>query len=131
MDSQENERIKKTRSPVVNRRIAQPAFLAAYAKCGNITNAARAAGISWSTHRLWLRDDEKYREAFELAEGVLIGQLEDEAWRRAVEGIEKPVFYKGVQCGSYRRYSNRLLIMLLKCRKPKKYGDRKYQDNSD
>ena len=49
--------------------------------------------------------------------------LEDEAVRRAYHGVEEPVFYKGVQCGSITKYSDKLLIFLLKARDPAKYRD--------
>jgi hypothetical protein len=49
--------------------------------------------------------------------------LEDEAVRRAYHGVEEPVFYKGVQCGTVTKYSDKLLIMLLKARNPAKYRE--------
>jgi hypothetical protein len=50
--------------------------------------------------------------------------LEDEALRRAYHGVEEPVFYEGVQCGSVTRYSDKLLMFLLKARHPAKYRER-------
>ena len=49
---------------------------------------------------------------------------EDEAFRRAVEGTEEPVYHKGKVCGSVRRYSDGLLTLLLKAGDPDKYADR-------
>lgn len=40
---------------------------------------------------------------------------------RVVDGIERPVFYKGARCGSYRHYSERRLIKLLTIFNPEKY----------
>ncbi len=48
--------------------------------------------------------------------------LKDEAIRRGYEGWREPVFYQGHQCGTIRRYSDRLLMALLKLGKPEKYG---------
>ena len=49
--------------------------------------------------------------------------LEAEARRRAVTGIDKPVFYKGKVVGSTKKYSGRLLMFLLEAHRPQKFGD--------
>ncbi len=43
---------------------------------------------------------------------------EEEAVRRAVDGINEPVFYKGRQVGDIRRFSDTLLIFLMKAGDP-------------
>ncbi len=48
--------------------------------------------------------------------------MEDEALRRALEGVEKLVFYRGRQVGSFRSYNDRLLIRLLERRRPSADG---------
>ena len=51
--------------------------------------------------------------------------LEREARRRAVEGVEEPVgFYKGEPSAYVRKYSDTLLIFLMKGARPDKYRDR-------
>jgi hypothetical protein len=50
--------------------------------------------------------------------------LEDEAIRRAHEGILTPVFYKGNPTGVMREYSDALLMFLLRGFTPEKYRDR-------
>ena len=62
-----------------------------------------------------------WRKAF--AEGT--AALEDEALRRAVEGTEQPIYYAGQLVGSTRVYSDRLLMFLLKARRPEKYRERR------
>jgi hypothetical protein len=37
---------------------------------------------------------------------------------RAVEGVERPVFQRGQQVGTIREYSDRLLMFMLKARRP-------------
>ena len=49
--------------------------------------------------------------------------LEYEAVRRAYHGVAEPVFYNGVQCGSVTKYSDKLLMFLLKARNPAKYRE--------
>lgn len=104
------------------------AFLAAYARLGNVTQAATAAGIDRSTHYAWLREEgpegDAYRAAFAQAEEEAADWLEAEARRRAVEGVEEPVYQGGKKVGTVRRYSDTLLIFLLKGARPDKYADR-------
>jgi hypothetical protein len=47
--------------------------------------------------------------------------LEDEARRRAVEGIDEPVFYQGAVVGHVKKYSDELLKMLLRANRQTKY----------
>jgi hypothetical protein len=42
----------------------------------------------------------------------------------AKDGFDEPRFYEGQVCGHVRRYSDTLLILLLKARRPGKYGDK-------
>ena len=48
--------------------------------------------------------------------------------RRAREGVEEPVFQGGLCCGHVRRYSDLLLIFLLKSRRPHRYGGAIFRD---
>ena len=50
--------------------------------------------------------------------------LEEEAHRRAVEGDEIGVYYKGMKVDSYRKKSDAILILLLKGAKPDVYAER-------
>lgn len=94
------------------------AFLASLAIDGNVTRAANAAGVDRSNaYQRRLRNPEfanRWDEAIEAANDA----IEAEARRRAVDGVEEPVFYKGVQVGVERRYSDGLLIALLKRHRP-------------
>ncbi|NPV80809.1 MAG: hypothetical protein HPY52_11115 [Firmicutes bacterium] len=99
------------------------AFLAAFGQVGNLTQAAEIAGINRNTHYDWMQDPE-YAEAFEVAKKEAADRLEAEARRRAVEGVEEPVYYQGQVCGTVRRYSDTLLIFLLKGALPDKYKER-------
>ena len=100
-------------------------FLSAFSECGNVTLACKMAGIGRKTHYRWLEADHRYAEAFREAEQAATDYLEAEAWRRAVEGVEKPAgWYKGKAGGSVREYSDTLLIFLLKGLRPDKYRER-------
>lgn len=98
------------------------AFIAAFAECGNITQAAKIAKIERASHYRWLEDAE-YKGAFDAAQEQAVDALEQEARRRALHGVDEPVFYKGMECGAIRKYSDTLLIFLLKGLKPAMYRD--------
>lgn len=99
------------------------AFLAAYCQVGNVSDAAKLAEINRMSHYNWLQSDERYAELFQQANEIACDHLEAEARRRAISGVEEPVFYHGEVCGTIRRYSDTLLIFLLKGARPDKFRD--------
>lgn len=99
------------------------AFLAAYALTGNTCRAAEAAGVDRGSHYFWYKSDEEYKAAFAVAEELACRELENEAVRRATEGVDEPVFHQGKECGKVKRYSDTLLIFLMKGAMPQKYRD--------
>ncbi len=48
--------------------------------------------------------------------------LEATAFERAINGTVRPVFFQGQEVGEYYRYSDRLMLALLRARMPEKYG---------
>lgn len=100
------------------------AFLAAYAEAGNVKKAAELSDVHRSTHYDWLGADAEYAAAFALADEDAGDNLEAEARRRAVEGVPEPVYYQGDVVGTVQKYSDTLLIFLLKGTRPEKYADR-------
>ena len=105
---------------VINR---AKAFLAAYAHTGNVTRAAKAANISTECHYKRLKADPTYRLAFEQADIVATGLLEDESTRRAVQGVREGIYWQGVRIGSKLVYSDGLMMFLLRGRRPEKYRE--------
>ncbi|MBA3033575.1 MAG: terminase [Gammaproteobacteria bacterium] len=93
-------------------------FLAELAIDGNVTRAANATGVDRSNaYQRRLRNPDfakRWDDAIEAATDA----IEAEAHRRAVDGVEEPIFYKGVECGRVTRYSDPLLIALLKRHRP-------------
>ena len=112
------------------------AFLAAFAECGTILGAVKAAGVARHTHYVWLKKDEQYKKAFRQACRAAGEMLEQEARRRAIEGVVQLKFHAGQPIIDPRtgqpyvelRYSDILLIFLLKGAMPKKYRER-YETN--
>lgn len=99
------------------------AMLAAYAECGVVSRAAKAADVGRTTHYEWLLNDENYAAAFEEAHKYAIEAMEAEARRRAIEGWDEPVFHEGHVCGHKRKFSDTLLIFMLKGALPEKYRE--------
>lgn len=71
-------------------------------------------------HELEKRDPEFAEQVCQAVEAGT-DVLEDEARRRAFEGVEKPVYQGGKLVGTVREYSDTLLIFLLNGRRPEKF----------
>lgn len=106
------------------RKIQRERFLEAFALVGNVTDAANEAGIDRGLHYDWLKSDPEYAARYAQAAERAVDALEREARRRAVVGTEEPVYHLGKPVGSIRKYSDVLLIFLLKGARPEKYRDR-------
>lgn len=107
--------------------LKQAAFLAAYAQCGVISHACIAAEIDARRHYDWLENDVDgiYEEKFAEARDHASGLLELEARRRAIEGVTETIFWQGLPVGTKTKYSDTLLMFLLKGSLPDKYAERK------
>ena len=106
-------------------------FLEALAAVGNVTQAAKSAGLSRTIVYKRRREDEDFARDWDEAKWIGGGALEDEAIRRARDGWEVPVFHDGQKCGTVRKYSDTLLIFLLKGAMPDKYADRQKTELSN
>src|SRR4029453_18592319 len=92
--------------------VKQAAFLAAYSKTGVVTLAAKMAEIDRRSHSFWLHNDKDYPALFQEAHAAACDNIGAEMRRRAIEGVQKPVFYKGEVCGYITEYSDTMLAML-------------------
>lgn len=108
-------------------------FLKAYSESGNVSRAAKIAGIHRSLHyNTWMKDVD-YAKAFEDARDQAIEVLEAEVRRRGLEGNIK---YKFKRDGTPLKHphtgepyyelehSDNLLMFLLKALKPNTYRER-------
>lgn len=104
------------------------AFLRAFAEYGNVTTAARLAHVERRRVYDWQEQDDEFAVAYREAEIRATEMLEAEARRRAVEGVSStvPVIYQGrvIETVTEIKYSDTLLIFLLKARAPEKYRER-------
>jgi hypothetical protein len=113
---------KKGRTAITRTGAWKSVFLDALAKLGNVTSAMNAAKVDRPTVYRHRKIDQsfaaKWRSALREAGDV----LEAEAWRRAVDGVTEPVAIAG-QREEVQKYSDTLLIFLLKGNKPKKFRE--------
>lgn len=98
-------------------------FLNALLKTGLRNKAAEMSGVTRQSHYLWLKTDDEYVAAYEKVSTMLINNLEDAAYERAVNGVERTIYYKGEKIGTQKEYSDTLLALLLKANMPDKYKE--------
>lgn len=105
-------------------RVWTDAFLSALSECGILTHAAEVAGVDRAT--VWRRrqEDPEFAAACDQAIDMAADKLEAEARRRAVEGVEEPVYQGGQLVGTKTVYSDSLLALLLKGRRKKIFAER-------
>lgn len=71
------------------------AFCAALSETCNVGRACKAVEISRVTAYKWRNEVPGFSEAWDEAMRVGVSALEDEAHRRAFEGVDKPLSYQG------------------------------------
>ena len=100
------------------------AFLVSLRQHGSVKKAAFAAGYQDSSFIRKLRKtDEDFSAEWDEALLVAVDDvLLPEAQRRAVEGTQEPVFHKGEIVGWKQRYSDQLMMFLVRGAMPEKYG---------
>lgn len=92
---------------------------------GNVFDACQVADLTRSVAYAWRQDDADFAAAWETALDEAADRMEREAHRRAVEGVDKPIYHQGVRVDVVREYSDTLLIFLLKAARPEKFRENK------
>lgn len=90
---------------------------------GNVSKACQMCEVSRTAAYAHKEEDEDFSDAWDEAIVESIELMEAEARRRAVEGVLEPVYYQGEKVGLIRKYSDTLLMFLLKGKKPKEFRD--------
>jgi DNA-binding transcriptional regulator YdaS (Cro superfamily) len=90
--------------------------------CGDLYDACRRAGVSLVFVKQWCKDDKVAAERISEAERAGAMALQSEAIRRAVQGVEKGVYFKGERVDTETVYSDGLLVKLLAGRIPETFG---------
>jgi len=108
-----------------------PDFIAELARTGNVTRAAIAAGVSYRNVYHHRSVDPDFAALWDEAREMSKDVLAHEARRRAVDGVAEAVYYQGEVVGTVQRYSDTLLIFLMKGEMPDKYADRRQISGPD
>lgn len=98
-------------------------FFKALATGMSVTGAAIRAGYSRSSVYDYREFEPAFKQRWDDAVEQGNDAFEDELRRRAVDGVDKPVFYQGEICGHVREYSDTLLALGVKARRPDKYRE--------
>ena len=96
----------------------RPAFLEALSNSCNVTVACRAAGISRQHAYRTRHRSAKFASDWDDAMQTGLDLLEAAMMRRAREGVEEPVYYKGQVVGTVRKASDVLAMFLMKRYRP-------------
>lgn len=90
---------------------------------GFVNKACESASVSKQSVYNWRERDPEFAAQWDAVIELATEDLEKEARRRALVGVEEPVFYQGEVVGHVQRYSDSLLMFTIKARKPE-YRDR-------
>lgn len=105
----------------------QKLFLKAYEETGYIGYSAAKAGVSRRSVEHCRAKDPIFRKKFKRSARIARSVVADELMRRAVQGVEEPVFQGGKQVGTIRKFSDVCLIFLAKALAPKKFNRAPYR----
>lgn len=94
------------------------------------SKAARAAGMTLRTVMQYAEADQEFAEEERLAQVEASDYLEEEARRRAVDGVPVYKMFMGEQVEVERKYSDSLLSKLLDGALPEKYAVRTKNEHS-
>ena len=78
---------------------AQSRFLQEFSFSGNVLRSAQAAGVGRRTVYDW-QQGSAFKTLYDQALEDALDQLEEEARRRAVDGVLKPVYQRGARLGA-------------------------------
>jgi hypothetical protein len=91
---------------------------------GNVSNAAKAAGISRSSAYEHKSNDADFSTSWDNVIDDVVDTMEQELYRRSTKGVLEPIFYKGEMVAKVRKFSDRLLEFGLKGKRPEIYRER-------
>lgn len=100
-------------------------FVISLRETGLEATAAKTAGVTRRRVQLEYERDELFEEECRDIIELHADRLEQEAVRRAVEGVPKGIYHKGELVGEEQQYSDMLLAKLLTGRRPAIFGDKR------
>jgi len=105
------------RTPEVEER-----FLQGLRRGWSPAKAAAAVNVARDTVFEWRQNDPDFKKRWEAAIEEGTDLLEDEARRRAAEGVERGIYHAGEKIDTELVYSDTLMMLMLKGRRPKVYN---------
>ena len=96
-------------------------FLRLLSETGNVFKTCKALNLDRPNVYAARKRSARFAEQWDAAKQMYIALLEDEAWRRAFEGVDKGIWYQGERVGVEKQYSDTLLMHRLNAEKPDKY----------
>jgi hypothetical protein len=106
-------------------------FLEELARTGNVAVAASAVGTSRVALYNRKGKDPEFSAAWDESVEIATDLLLEEARRRAYDGVTEPVFFQGKECGYIKKYSDVLLMFLIKGRRPEYATERRELSGRD
>jgi hypothetical protein len=101
----------------------QRAFIEVLAETGSVRAACRA--VKRSDHGAYMLrrhpEAHEFRAAWEAALDIGMQRIEDIAMDRAINGVEQPHYAYGKLLGTRTRYNDRLLMFMLRNRRPDRF----------
>ncbi len=122
MAKKAKRRAKTTVLSARQRKTKRKHLVKAIERTGCVTAACREVEIDRATYYQWRKKYPDFAEQVSEALDLATDQLEIEARRRAVDGVDKPVYQGGEMVGTIREYSDTLMNTLLRGNRPEKYG---------
>jgi hypothetical protein len=96
-------------------------FLALLELGVSVNGAARAAGLDRTAVYKFRKCNAAFAAAWDAAIESGNATIEDEILRRGVFGFPRPVFHAGKQVGTITQYSDKMLALLARMRRPEKF----------
>ena len=125
-----NKRKKKPTKPPLEKkprgkriRNWKPKFCEILEQRYSVSAACDALGISRSAAYRHRREDTKFAADWDQAWNRIIDKLEQVTLDRAINGWKEEVYQSGELVGYKRRFSNALMIFMLKCNRGEKFKE--------
>lgn len=99
-------------------------FLSEYTLHGLKATAAKTAGTTIAAVDKLMLDCIEFETAVSEAEELAADNIEREAYRRAVKGVQKGVYYKGIRMDTERVYSDTLMVKMLEAKRRRQFGNK-------
>lgn len=106
-------------------------FLKILKQTGNVSAAARGAGLTRARVYQKREADPNFRRDWEAALEEALDDLEGELRSRALVGTDKPVYYAGKEIGRVKTYNDNLAMFLLKSRRGQVFGEESKETPKD